>query len=126
MRWVLLDGESVGKSSQWGSELVVLSELAPQPGKLSYGMYVFQAPLIPLVAALGWSAGVSLSIDLLYVGFMFALTVGVAWCSWHGFEKHWLRLKDYFSQSDIDPAKTSHQDCPNRVGDRFVRRRKGP
>lgn len=86
-------------------------------GKLSYGMYVFQAPLVPLVAALGWSAGVSLSIDLLYVGSMFALTVGVAWCSWHGFEKHWLRLKDCFPQSDIARAKSSEQDSrKNRWG----------
>ena len=69
-------------------------------GKLSYGMYVFQAPLVPLVAALGWRAGVSLPLDLLYVVCMFAVTVGVAWCSWHGFEKHWLRLKDYFPQSE--------------------------
>lgn len=79
-------------------------------GKLSYGMYVFQAPLVPLVAAVGWSAGVSLSIDLLYVGSMFALTVGVAWCSWHGFEKHWLRLKDCFPQSDIERARSGQQD----------------
>ena len=67
-------------------------------GQLSYGMYVFQSPLIPLVAALGWTVGVSLPVDLLYVAFMFALTLGVAWCSWHGFEKHCLRLKKYFPQ----------------------------
>lgn len=74
-------------------------------GKLSYGMYVFQAPLVPLVAALGWSAGVSFPVDLLYVVSMFALTVGVAWCSWHTFEKHCLRLKDYFPQSETGQVK---------------------
>ncbi len=73
-------------------------------GKLSYGMYVFQAPLIPIAAALGYTVGVSLVQNLLYVPVMFALSFGLAWCSWHGFEKHWLRLKDYFPQSDSPPA----------------------
>lgn len=81
-------------------------------GKLSYGMYVFQAPLLPLVAALGWTAGVSLPLDLLYVVSMFALTVVVAWCSWHLFEKHWLRLKDYFPQSQTVRAKRAESGSP--------------
>lgn len=74
-------------------------------GKHSYGMYVFQAPLIPLAAAMGWVVGVSLSMDLMYVVSMFALTVAIAWCSWHGFEKHWLRLKEYFPQSETGLVK---------------------
>lgn len=82
-------------------------------GKLSYGMYVFQAPLVPLAAALGWTAGVSLSVHLMYVVCMFALTMGVAWCSWHGFEKHWLRLKDYFPQSDIGQVQPALSTATN-------------
>lgn len=78
-------------------------------GKLSYGMYVFQAPLIPIMAAAGWSAGVSFSVNLLYVPVMFALSLGVAWCSWHGFEKHWLRLKDLFPQA---ATERSEGECP--------------
>ncbi len=81
-------------------------------GQISYGMYVFQAPLIPLAAALGWTAGVSLPMNFLYVGVMFAVCVVVAWCSWMGFERHWLRLKEYFPQRDtmaVDRAKT---ECP--------------
>lgn len=81
-------------------------------GKLSYGMYVFQAPLIPLLAAIGWSAGVSFWGDLLYVPVMLAVSLAVAWCSWHGFEKHWLRLKDLFPQSGDRAVERTERTCP--------------
>jgi peptidoglycan/LPS O-acetylase OafA/YrhL len=73
-------------------------------GKYSYAMYVFQSPLIPLVALLPFSASVfgqlggddSIVAHLAYVAFMFVLTYVVALASWHLLEKHCLRLKRYF------------------------------
>ncbi len=82
-------------------------------GQLSYAMYVFQAPLIPIVAWLGLRAGwgdtasLALAWHLVYMAVMFALIVGLAWCSWHLFEKHWLRLKEIFPQTPSRTQPTS-------------------
>ena len=67
-------------------------------GKYSYAMYVFQNPLIPLMALLGGGAllpamGPSWLDHLLYMLLMFGLTYGIALISWYGFESHFLRLK---------------------------------
>ncbi len=71
-------------------------------GKYSYGMYVFQNPLIPLMVPL-WLAirlnyGETGTVvgHLTYMVLMFAITYGLAYLSWHVFEKHWLGLKRYF------------------------------
>ena len=73
-------------------------------GKYSYAMYVFQNPLIPLVALLPFSASVfdqiggqhSIVAHLIYITAMFSLTYLVALVSWHVLEKHCLRLKKMF------------------------------
>lgn len=72
-------------------------------GRYSYAMYVFQSPLIPLMAAvLAWLgvrsfAGGGVSAHLLSMGIMFSLTYALAWLSWHAYEKHWLAMKRWFS-----------------------------
>ncbi len=106
----IVDGAGRGRLSQFFS-LAWLRGL----GKLSYGMYVFQSPLIPVAAAFGLKAGVSLGSDMLYVVSMFALTLGIAWCSWHGFEKHWLRLKNYFPHADEKQVERVLQGRPKTI-----------
>lgn len=70
-------------------------------GKYSYGMYVFQSPLIPLAApllaylSLSDALGPLLS-HLITLMILFAATYGLAWISWHCFEKHCLKLKKWF------------------------------
>lgn len=71
-------------------------------GKYSYAMYVFQMPLIPLLAPwlsaerlqgwviLPWLAGT------LYVAIMFAVTYAAAWISWHVWERWFLQARDVF------------------------------
>jgi peptidoglycan/LPS O-acetylase OafA/YrhL len=71
-------------------------------GKLSYGMYVFQSPMIPLLTpGLVVLSGLvaprhSVSGHLFHMVVLCAATYVMAWFSWHGFEKHWLRLKRGF------------------------------
>ena len=80
------------------------SSLLRSLGKYSYAMYVFQSPLIPLVAMLPSSMSVferfggddSIIAHLCYIAFMFLLTYGIALLSWHILEKHCLRLKRHF------------------------------
>jgi peptidoglycan/LPS O-acetylase OafA/YrhL len=72
-------------------------------GKYSYAMYVFQNPLIPLMAGVfggtAWfaSSGPAWLQHLLYMMTMFALTYAVAVFSWYAFETHFLKLKKYFA-----------------------------
>ncbi|MFN0020629.1 MAG: acyltransferase family protein [Pirellulaceae bacterium] len=71
-------------------------------GKYSYGMYVFQNLLIPVVAS--WLSvdilqnhfGSQLLAKLTYLALMSALTIAAAVASWHLFEKHVLKLKCWF------------------------------
>jgi peptidoglycan/LPS O-acetylase OafA/YrhL len=95
-------------TSQRSSRLAAGCRWEPlrQFGKYSYAMYIFQSPLIPLVAGL-WSAaaiadhlgftgsGVVLAHVIYAVG-MLLLTVAAAWLSWHALERHCLRLKRFF------------------------------
>lgn len=73
-------------------------------GKYSYAMYVFQLPLIALIAPVLTADGMAnitgsaLAGQLIYCGIMFGLTTLLALASWHLFEKHLLAFKDYFSQ----------------------------
>ena len=69
-------------------------------GKYSYAMYVFQSPIILLLGTaitptiLSKTIGNSYCGGIAYVGIMFAITLGLAVLSWHGFEKRFLQLKD--------------------------------
>jgi len=71
-------------------------------GKYSYAMYVFQLPLIvllaPIVTAPGFAAalGSALVGQLVYCFILFAVTTIAAWGSWHLFERHCLTLKHRF------------------------------
>ena len=73
-------------------------------GKYSYAMYVFQSPLIPIIGMLsiGQTAfsmlGGSDSIfaHLVYIVFMFVLTLGLAILSWNLIEKRFLELRKHF------------------------------
>lgn len=84
-RWV--------RSLQWGA----LRSL----GKYSYAIYVFHAPLhamvgIPLLKHIGWSERLTTSQTISYlVVFTFSVYV-LALVSYHAFEVHFLRLKEFF------------------------------
>jgi peptidoglycan/LPS O-acetylase OafA/YrhL len=71
-------------------------------GKYSYAMYVFQLPLIYLVAPVITAEGVasvsgsSIVGQAVYCGIMFGVTTLAALASWHVFEKRLLLLKHRF------------------------------
>lgn len=70
-------------------------------GKHSYAMYLFQNPLVFLMTPIfsisvcaGWFGGSTIAGAVTYVAVMFGAILLLAWMSWHGLEKHFLRLKD--------------------------------
>jgi peptidoglycan/LPS O-acetylase OafA/YrhL len=71
-------------------------------GKYSYGLYVFQNPLIlvlaPVLSVGGLTAvcGSDLGARIVYAVAMTGVTVVIALISWNVFEKHFLRLKTLF------------------------------
>jgi peptidoglycan/LPS O-acetylase OafA/YrhL len=71
-------------------------------GKYSYAMYIFQLPLVILLAPLVTAPGLAATLgsaclgQLVYCGLMFGITVSLAVVSWHCFEKHVLALKHRF------------------------------
>lgn len=81
-------------------------------GKYSYGMYVFQNLLIPLVAPVLTSQLLCDRLEsvfwgrLCYLGIMSTLTFALAVASWHLFEQHFLKLKDFlFTNSIAQPME---------------------
>jgi peptidoglycan/LPS O-acetylase OafA/YrhL len=66
-------------------------------GRYSYAAYVLHVPLLYVLNITGvlprptWEAG--LASELSYIATMVALTILIAGLSWHGFEKHALRLR---------------------------------
>ena len=92
-------------------------------GRYSYAIYVFQSPLIPLVAAVcsvpiltGWTGNAIVG-NLLYIAAMFTLTYGAALLSWHLLEKHCLKLKDLFPSHKpppTNPRRNSDRKLPAR------------
>jgi peptidoglycan/LPS O-acetylase OafA/YrhL len=76
-------------------------------GKYSYGMYIFQYPLIPILAPIlsvellstalgsGWVARV------VYIVLMTSITTLVAFTSWHLYERHFLSLKRLFPSGAV-------------------------
>lgn len=83
-------------------------------GKYSYGMYVFQSPLIPLVApvlsasAIATVVGNNVVAQLVYVVAMFVLTYGAALLSWNLLEMHCLKLKETLTS---ESPKVVQQTC---------------
>lgn len=71
-------------------------------GKYSYAMYVFQFPLIPILAPvlsvelLATSLGNPIVARTVYIVSMTTITAAAAFASWHLFEKHFLVLKRFF------------------------------
>jgi peptidoglycan/LPS O-acetylase OafA/YrhL len=72
-------------------------------GRYSYGMYVFQLPLVTLlpmsaaVSALHWQGLSPLATGIAYVALMFVLTCTIAMASFHLLEKPFLNLKRLFT-----------------------------
>lgn len=71
-------------------------------GKYSYAMYVFQAPLVPLLAPwltagfIADSIGSVIAGRLIYIATMSTITFTLAIFSWNLLEKHCLKLKSRF------------------------------
>jgi peptidoglycan/LPS O-acetylase OafA/YrhL len=71
-------------------------------GKFSYGLYVFQLPLIATAAGVITAPGLASEFgnaavgQVIYCAVMFTATTLMAVASWHLFEKRWLTLKQYF------------------------------
>ncbi len=88
-------------------------------GKYSYAIYVFQSPLIPIVAAvcsvpiLTSLTGNAIAGNLMYIAAMFTLTYGAALLSWHVLEKHCLKLKDLFPTHR--PPRSGHRKSSERI-----------
>lgn len=95
-------------------------------GRYSYSMYIFQSPLIPLVAPLLTAAGLAswchealglstpiavVAGQLIYMTIMFGLLILIALTTWHLLEKHCLKLKHWF---EVRPVNLAHEKsaCP--------------
>ena len=74
-------------------------------GKYSYGMYVFQNLLIPVAAPFLSAERIedvlhsAIGGRIAYIAIMSLITVGLAFLSYHAYEKHFLRLKAFFADS---------------------------
>ncbi len=82
-------------------------------GQVSYAMYVFQSPLIPITATVvsvsamtAWTGNAILG-NLLYIGVMFGLTYGCALWSWELLERHCLKLKAWFPTHGESPPRST-------------------
>jgi peptidoglycan/LPS O-acetylase OafA/YrhL len=67
-------------------------------GRYSYAMYIFHKPLhdligLPLLQR-GWGNEYGAGVGLAYLAIASAITYGLAWFSYHAFEKHFLGLKE--------------------------------
>ena len=73
-------------------------------GKYSYGIYIFHPPVIQAVRSLFQNPTAARMIGEMYPGPLLALKLtlifgascGLAYLSWHLFEKHFLLLKRHF------------------------------
>lgn len=80
----------------WNSRMLAMF------GRYSYAMYVFQAPLIPLVAPVFSTAilmnytGSLFAARIIYIASMTLLTLALAIVSWNVLEKHCMQLKKRF------------------------------
>ena len=84
-------------------------------GKYSYAMYVFQYPLIPLLvpilSAEVFSAYFASNLwgRAIYIAVMTALTTGIAFVSWHTFERHFVALKNHFPLCRTPHSQTTEK-----------------
>jgi peptidoglycan/LPS O-acetylase OafA/YrhL len=75
-------------------------------GRLSYAIYLFNQPVKYALLKYVWHFDdptqefTSLAPQIIFFLVATALTVALAWLSWHLFEKHFLKLKDWFPMSD--------------------------
>jgi peptidoglycan/LPS O-acetylase OafA/YrhL len=74
-------------------------------GKYSYAIYIFHVPFIAWLRNRTFPAdavprvwGSQIPAVLLFGFAVILISYAAAYCSWHLFEKHFLRLKDYFQQ----------------------------
>jgi peptidoglycan/LPS O-acetylase OafA/YrhL len=86
-------------------------------GRFSYAMYIFQWPLIPILApwisphqCSSW-AGQPLSGAILYVAIMFGLTYVLAMISWYAFESWILGLRDRINISKSPATSIGSNDA---------------
>ena len=94
-------------------------------GQYSYAMYVFQSPLMPIVASvlsvsiLSGYLGNAILANLVYMAAMFGLSYGAALLSWHVLESHCLKLKKWFeSQAPAKPSSDHASSLASLQGNR--------
>lgn len=99
-----------GHDQHWLARLFNLSGLRLL-GTLSYAMYVFQSPLIPIVGSVCsvtvfmHVTGNEIVSNLIYMALMFAFSYAAALLSWYGLEQHCLKLKKWFpSDEKLQPS----------------------
>lgn len=84
-------------------------------GRLSYAMYLFNQPIKYALLKYVWGFTdptqefTQVSQQILFFLLASVLTVGAAWLSWHLFEKHFLKLKEFFPM-DRTSAARAHRD----------------
>jgi peptidoglycan/LPS O-acetylase OafA/YrhL len=90
-------------------------------GKYSYAIYLFHSPIRDGYRALGWGPrtavvfGSQLPAQFAFYAAVLGTTFGAAWLSWHLFEKHFLRLKQYFPvEVPIPPGRRDTSPFPER------------
>ena len=88
-------------------------------GRLSYAIYLFNQPVKYALLKYVWHFDdptqefTSLAPQIIFFLVATALTVALAWLSWHLFEKHFLKLKDWFPMSG--PKKRTIHSAPEGV-----------
>jgi peptidoglycan/LPS O-acetylase OafA/YrhL len=98
---------TIAPDSRWVRPLMANRHLRTF-GKYSYALYLFHLPIRALIrdhvygpAEFHTLFGSQLPGQLLFYALGIAAALAAAWCSWHLFEKHLLRLKGYFP---LEPA----------------------
>jgi peptidoglycan/LPS O-acetylase OafA/YrhL len=83
-------------------------------GRYSYAMYVFHLPVAYFLGEFAFRvpdvptvAGSHLPGELLFVGAATVICVALAYASWHGYEKHFLKLKGAFTYRPT-PVRGQH------------------
>ena len=93
----LLLSTLMSKPNSWQKRIFEIGWLRSL-GKVSYAMYIFQGPLMPLAESF-FSPNKTFTNACIYTLAMFAMTYLLAVLSWHAFESWFLKLKDRFTFS---------------------------